>query len=97
MNVYKAYAEMVTIEGSHARGGYRVIDAAQSVGKKYPVMIGWVDVKYGFLHYAGTKGTTHEGVKAIFTGTIAEGPNHKETIARVLKEGLLNGRDDRNK
>ena len=95
MNVYKAYAFEITVEGSPAQGGYKVIDAAQSVGKKYPVVIGWVDVKYGFLHYQGYKGTTHEGVTAVFKGTIAEGPNHRETIERVLEEGLLNGRDDR--
>lgn len=94
MNI-TAYAEEITVEGSAARGGYRVIDAAQSVGKKYPVAIGWVDVKHGFLHYQGYKGSTHEGVSAVIAPVMAEGPNHSETIRRVLREGLRNGRDDR--
>lgn len=90
-----AYAEEITVEGSVARGGYLVIDAAQSVGKRYPVAIGWVDVKHGFLHYQGYKGSTHEGVTAVVAPNTAEGPNHSATLARVLREGLKNGRDDR--
>ena len=94
MNI-TAYAEEITVEGSHARGGYLVIDAAQSVSRKNPVAIGWVDIKHGFLHYQGYKGSTHEGVTAVIAPNMAEGPNHSETIARVLREGLRNGRDDR--
>lgn len=95
MNTITAYAEEITVEGSAARGGYRIIDAAQSVGKKYPVMIGWVDVKHGFLHYQGEKGSTHEGVYAVIAPKAAQGPNHSETIRLALREGIKNGRDDR--
>lgn len=92
MNI-TAYAEETEIKWM--AGQYQVIDAAQSVGKKHPVVIGVATVERGFIHYYGNHYSSHKGVYAIFRGTRAEGPNHPETIQRVLREGLVHGRDDR--
>lgn len=91
MNI-TAYAEETEIQW--LAGQYLVIDAAQSVGKKYPVVIGTATIIRGFIHYVGDNYSAHKGVKAIFKGNMAEGPNYPETIQRVLQEGLANGRDD---
>lgn len=93
MNI-TAYAEEITVKQMGVID-YQVIDAAQSVGKKYPVVIGHVTVIRGFLHYTGDRYSTHKGVTAIIAPTRTEGPNRADTIRRVLREGLEHGRDDR--
>jgi hypothetical protein len=93
MNI-TAYAEEVDFQ-SNGANQFLVIDAAQSVGKKYPVVIASVTVLKGFLHYVGDRYSTHNGVTAVIAPRMQEGPNHRETIKRVLREGIANGRDDR--
>lgn len=93
MNI-TAYAEEITVNRM-GMTDYQVIDAAQSVGKKYPVVIGHVTVIHGFLHYTGDRYSTHKGVYAVIEPRLPEGPNHPDTIRRVLREGLRHGRDDR--
>jgi hypothetical protein len=94
MNDITAYASEIMVNRTGSVD-YQVIDAAQSVGKEYPVVIGHVTVINGFLHYTGDRYSTHKGVYAIIAPRMAEGPNHPDTIALVLREGLKNGRDDR--
>jgi hypothetical protein len=94
MNTITAYAEEITVNRMGATD-YQVIDAAQSVGKKYPVVIGHVNVIHGFLHYTGDRYSTHKGVEAVIAPKAAQGPNHAETIQLALRAGITSGRDDR--
>ena len=94
MNTITAYAEEITVNRMGATD-YQVIDAAQSVGKKYPVVIGHVSVIKGFLHYTGDNYSTHKGVNAVIAPKAAQGPNHPETIKLALRAGITSGRDDR--
>lgn len=94
MNI-TAYASEITIKSMQS-GEYQVIDAPASVGKKYPAVIGHVTrIRGGFLHFTGDRYSHMKGIEAVFAPNMAEGPNHTETIRRVLREGLANGRDDR--
>lgn len=88
MNVQIAYAPLVKVNRV-GNGEYAVIDP--TVNRK----VGHVSVIRGFLHYEGIRRTAHEGVSAVIAPSSAEGPNHVETIERVLTEGLRGGRDDR--
>jgi hypothetical protein len=94
MNTVTAYAENITVNCVQY-GEYQVIDDAASVGKRYPVVIGHATIVRGFVHYIGDRYTAHKGLTAVIAPTAAEGPNYDETIKRVLREGLENGRDDR--
>lgn len=93
MNTITAYAE--EIEVRRMAGQYLVIDAAQSVGKKYPVVIGTATVAKGFIHYVGDNYSTHRGVSAFIAPKAEQGPNHAETLKLALREGITSGRDDR--
>lgn len=88
-----AYAEEIEVQWM--AGQYLVIDAAQSVGKKYPVVIGTATIVKGFIHYVGDNYSTHKGVSAFIAPKAAQGPNHAETIKLALREGITSGRDDR--
>ncbi len=51
--------------------------------------IGVVDLRHGFAHYTGRRGEAHEGVTAVVRGGM-------DGLVAALREGLRNGRDDRN-
>jgi hypothetical protein len=89
-----AYAEEVTVT-RNGSDGYRIADTALSARAGYPVVIAYVTVARGFLHYTGDRFSAHKGIEAVIAPRMEEGPNHPETIRRVLREGLVNGRDDR--
>lgn len=100
MNTITAYAPIIDIKRMGAID-YQVIDAAQSVGKKYPVVIGQATILKGFVHYVGARHTTHQGVEAVISPTykLEDGStmcgDPMGALEAALKAGLKSGRDDR--
>jgi len=90
MNI-TAYAPEVTTTRMIG-GDYQVIDAAASVGKKYPVVIGNVTVIRGFGHFVGDRYSHMKGIEAVIA---LSGGNSMDNVREALKNGLQNGRDDR--
>lgn len=100
MNTITAYAPIIDIKRMGAID-YQVIDAAQSVGKKYPVVIGHVTILKGFLHYTGDRYSTHKGVEAVISPTykLEDGStmcgDPMGALESALRTGIKSGRDDR--
>lgn len=94
-----AYAPIIDIVCMNATD-YQVIDAPQSVGKKYPVVVGYVNIIRGFIHYTGASCSTHEGVYAVIEPSypLEDGGrrvgDYKGAIEYALKNGLRSGRRD---
>jgi hypothetical protein len=89
MNI-TAYAEEVSFNRTGARD-YGVIDAAASVGRKYPVVIGHVTIIRGFAHFTGEHFSALRGLKAVIA---IDNASMKDTITKALREGIKHGRDD---
>ncbi len=79
--VYSATAREIT---TYRLGGRIVVEDAM-VGRP----IATVDLIHGFAHYNGRKGEAHEGMFAVVRGGM-------DGLRKALREGLRNGRDDRN-
>jgi len=100
MNTITAYAPIVDIRPAVGYGNYQVIDAAQSVGKDRPVVIGHVNIIRGFIHYTGDQYSTHKGVYAVINPTykLENGStmcgDPLGALEAALKTGIKNGRDD---
>lgn len=100
MNTITAYAPIIDIQRT-SYNQYLVIDAAQSVGKKYPVVIGSATILKGFIHYVGSRHTTHQGVEAVISPTykLEDGStmcgDPMGALEAALKSGIRSGRDDR--
>lgn len=99
MNTITAYAPIVDFQ--HIGGQYQVIDAAQSLGKKRPVIVGYASIIKGFVHYVGDRYGTHKDVTAVIrpeyrteTGELMSG-DPLGALAAALGSGLKSGRDDR--
>jgi hypothetical protein len=90
MNItgYCEFAESQQMQ--HAN--YLIIDAAQSVGKDYPHVIGHVTVIRGFGHFVGDRYSALKGLEAVVA---LHGGGGMGAIIDALKTGLKNGRDDR--
>jgi hypothetical protein len=95
-----AYAEFAELVRQGATD-YQVIDAAQSVGKKYPHVIGHVNVIRGFAYFTGDRYSAANGVEAIIAPSYPMEDGGKMTgdligaVQYALKHGLKSGRDDR--
>lgn len=99
MNI-TAYLPEADIKPAAGFGEFHVIDAAQSVGKKYPVKVGHVTIIRGFIHYTGDRYSTHKGVEAVISPTykLEDGRpmcgDPMGALELALKTGIKNGRDD---
>lgn len=99
MNI-TAYLPEADIKAAIGYGEFHVYDAAQSVGKKYPVKVGHASIIRGFVHYVGDRYSTHKGVKAVISPTykLENGStmcgDPMGALEAALKTGIKNGRDD---
>lgn len=91
MTTITAYCEFPEFK-RQGFNGYLVIDAAQSVGKKYPHVIGHVTVLKGFGHFVGDRYSAAKGVEAVIA---LSGGNTMDNVREALTTGLKSGRDDR--
>lgn len=100
MNI-TAYSEFAEVQSGIGYGQYLIVDAAASVGKKYPHVIASATILNGFIYIVGSRRTALEGIKAVIEpahpledGRTMYG-DYVGTIEYTLRNGLEHGRDDR--
>lgn len=81
LTIHSATARHITIE--RLGGSLAVYD--ENTGHK----IGQCDLIHGFAHYTGAKGSAHEGLYVVIRDGV-------EGLRRALRDGVQQGRDDRN-
>lgn len=97
---YLPLVEDVDIQPAFGRGQYHVIDAAQSLGKRFPVIVGHVSIIRGFIHYVGDRYSAHQGIEAVIkpSYTLEDGSlqcgDPIGALVRALREGIRSGRRD---
>jgi len=69
-----------------------IIDAAASVGKEFPEVIGHVTVIRGFGHFIGDRYSALKGMEAVIA---LDDAGSMRRIKELLQSGLRNGHDDR--
>lgn len=100
MTTITAYLPEADIKAAAGFGEFHVYDAAQSVGKKYPVKVGHASIIRGFVHYVGDNYSTHKGVTAVIRPDylLEDGSrmcgDPLGALESALKAGLKSGRDD---
>jgi hypothetical protein len=94
MSTFTAFTEFPEVaDNTHLGWGeHQIIDAAASVGKKYPVVIGHVTVIRGFGHFTGDHFSAFKGITAVIA---LSGANSMDNVLEALRTGLKDGRDDR--
>ena len=96
-----AYSEFAEVQKGVGYGQYLIVDAAASVGKKYPHVIASATILHGFIYIVGSSRTALEGITAVIDSTypLENGDNmygdYVGAIEYVFKNGLKHGRDDR--
>lgn len=100
MNTITAYLPEADIQPAVGFAQFHVYDAAQSVGKKYPVKVGHASIIRGFVHYVGDRYSTHRDVEAVISPTykLENGStmcgDPVGALKAALKAGIKSGRDD---
>lgn len=100
MNTITAYLPEADIQPAADFGEFHVYDAAQSVGKKYPVKVGHASLIRGFVHYVGDRYSTHKGVTAVIRPDYLQEDGSRMcgdpigALTRALQSGITSGRDD---
>lgn len=100
MNTITAYLPEADIQPAAGFGEFHVYDAAQSVGKKYPVKVGHASLIRGFVHYVGDRYSTHKGVTAVIRPDYLQEDGSRMcgdpigALTRALQNGITSGRDD---
>jgi hypothetical protein len=85
MSIYSVTAAHITLVRNGATS-VRVLD--ENTQKQ----VGFAERRNGFIHFTGTKYSCAEGLSAVVRST----DSTYSALEQALKDGLKNGRDDRN-